>query len=230
MKLEDVVRLLKQGSILQALDLANQWRGSRLGGSLESELLELSDADRRSLVVLLRDVLTEFPQTILGCPVLALRPQADVDTAWLPVLSTDLQPAPSIHFLGWHSCKSDIPILSSETIDSCAPVALGPGVTPLVGLFKSDTDLIPDNFELPPMWLVHSVRAAGVELHLHAASLLDYPSAFEAARIAYGITQNVPATERGLFLSDMAWHRTLRLGIRTALTLKKQPAQESAED
>ena len=70
MELNELESLLRQGSIAQAVSIARAWVHAARPGDLEMHLMQVSEPMRLKVATLLRDVMTHYPYTVQGCPVM----------------------------------------------------------------------------------------------------------------------------------------------------------------
>lgn len=190
------------------------WLSNAEPGEPELLLDETSTTMRPKMALLMRDLLSRYPTTILGVPMLLQAAPDFEDTAhtWAPalVLPTpepgEERPCEQLEFVGWLTADSKLPLeLPFDQERKDISVAwMTP--TSVVALFRSSPTVFDqDTIELPDQWWGTLFRKVSANLHLTARMVLPYPDALEAARVlqAYARGETVPSN--GQFLSDSWW-------------------------
>jgi hypothetical protein len=200
--------------IPRSIELLRNWLITAKAGEPEALVRETRAELRAKVVLLMRDLLSRYPATILGAPVLLLAsPDSDSCRKQMAHLSLPFpdaytaQPCADLRFLGW---------LPAAT---CFPIALPfrpehhPAVVPwfkpaaAVAIFRSHAEVFDyDSIALPDLWWAELFRATAGNIKLASRVLLPYPDALEAARVLKAAANAEPPPEQGLFLSDATWH------------------------
>jgi hypothetical protein len=206
--------LLRAGDIRKSVEILRGWLAIAEPGEPEQMLAETSAAIRPKLVLLMRDLLSRYPSTIVGFPMLLVATPDFADeasTTWAPCLKLSAPPPGSakpceqLEFLGWLPADTQLPLalpFDQERYSIDVPWATP---TSVVALFRSVPGLFElDEIELPNQWWGSLFLTVSANIRLSARSCWPYPDALEAARVqqAYIRGDVVPG---GNFLSDSAW-------------------------
>ncbi|MFY2597367.1 hypothetical protein ACOTHJ_15615 [Achromobacter xylosoxidans] len=183
-------------------------------------LMQVSEPMRLKVATLLRDVMTHYPYTVQGCPVMLY---AEPETEYQRALSFEL-PAPSeaylepcegLRFLRWTTVDGPIPLLDAEPIE-LAPTPRAPLLRMVckVALFEcSLDDHEAQSLEIPSMWWARVLSPVDAQLHVSARALMPYPDAIEAGRCAQSAAQGRNVPKRGFFQSDTSWSWAWNEGV-----------------
>jgi len=205
---------LKAGDIKKSLEVMRVWLAIAEPGEPEQLLAETSAVNRPKVALLMRDLLSRYPSTIVGAPVLlfAAPDFEDTTSTWakclkLPVPGPEAgQPCEDLHFLGWLPAETHLPValpFRPESYSLDVPWMTPTSVVALFGTHPGLFDL--DTVELPNQWWGSLFRSVSANIHLTARMLLPYPDALEASRVLQACTRGEPAPSAGHFLSDSAW-------------------------
>lgn len=206
---------LKAGDVRKSLEVMRGWLSIAEPGEPEQLLAETSIAVRPRAALLMRDLLSRYPSTIVGAPMLlfAAPDFEDTSTAWgrslkLPFPEPDIgQPCEDLHFLGFVPAATPLPVSLPFRPEKYSHEVPWMKATSVVALFRSHPGLFDlDTVELPNHWWGKLFRSVSANLHLTARLLLPYPDALEAARLLQAYTRGEPVPDKGLFLSDSAWN------------------------
>lgn len=224
MVLSSVVAALQKGEVRKSVELMQNWLTSAQPGEPERLIARCPVPWRSKLVLLMRDLLSRYPATILGAPVLVYCTEEDdivsldcrpalsgantTRNVLLPYPSTqDLaQPCFDLHFLGWLPQNAQLPLLlpfQPERYPVSVPIN---DISAAVALFRSHPDVFElDQLELPNQWWGDLFQPVHCNVRISARMLLPYPDALEAARVLSTAARGEPAPARGGFLSDNGW-------------------------
>jgi len=183
-------------------------------------MIHLADPDDRPrLVTLLRDIITEYPHTLLGAPVL-IRWRSSRATIELPVPDS-LDPAPSagLEFVAWLPLDSRIPAsLPRPGVPPATVTIASHRIQCAVALFRATPDAPdPDQHDISHDWwaTLFSETPQQDSVYLSARMLLPYPDALEAAQVLYRTAfKGKPPTQLARFLSDDAWAWAVDAGLQ----------------
>lgn len=204
---------LSRNDMAYAIDAMRGWLASAQLGEPE-QLISQCDADLKPrLVVLMRDVLSRFPHTLIGAPVLFFYdPEDDCEAEHshkhiklrLPFPSIDLNPpCAELHFMGWVSMDTKLPVQTPFKPQHHELHAPSNQIHSAVALFKSHPDVFDlDEVVLDHVWWSELFRDVNGLISLSARFLLPYPDAIEASRILYSAARNEPCSSDFLFLSN----------------------------
>ncbi|MBU9199932.1 hypothetical protein KTD31_00765 [Burkholderia multivorans] len=209
-------RLLKAGDIRKSLEVMRGWLDAAEPGEPEQLLTEASDEIRPRLALLMRDLLSRFPSTIVGAPMLVYSAPDFEDANWAQRLKLpfpgqdDNQPCADLHFLGWLHADTPLPISLPFHPERYALEVEWQKPTGVVALFRSHPALFDlDTVELPNFWWANLFRPVSANIHLSARMLLPYPDALEAVRLMQAFLRKEQLPGKGLFLTDAAWGMAL---------------------
>jgi hypothetical protein len=200
--------------IPRSIELLRNWLIAAKAGEPEALVRETRAALRAKVVLLMRDLLSCYPATILGAPVLLLAsPDSDSCRQQMPHLSLPFpepdtaQPCADLRFLGWLPTDTLLPVALPFRAEQ-HPVAV-PWFKPTaaVALFRSHAGVFDyDSIALPNSWWAELFRPVAGNIRLASRVLLPYPDALEAARVLEAAAIAEEPARQGPFLSDAAWH------------------------
>ncbi|MGF6808425.1 hypothetical protein OKW30_003551 [Paraburkholderia sp. Clong3] len=203
---------LREGDIPGSMRVLQNWLVHAAEGEPEALLRGTSAGLRPKLVLLMRDLLSRFPATLLGAPLLLFaRPDDHLpppvrDSITLPYPTAEgSQPCAELHFVGWLPINAQLPV---PTPFQPHPVTVPwYKATAAIALFRSDPSVFDaDELDLPNMWWADLFQPIEACIQLAARILLPYPDAIEAARVMQAYANAKAPPLRGHFLSDSAWH------------------------
>ena len=212
---------LVKGDIPRSIELLRDWLVTAQEGEPEALLRATRVAVRPKLALLMRDLLSRYPATLLGVPVL-LFAQPDSESCHaqqmnieLPFATLDcVQPCAELHFVGWAPVGAALPIPQPFRPEKYKCVVPWFKATAAVALFRSSPHVFDaDTIELPNFWWSELFRPVSGSIRLAARMLLPYPDALEAAAVMEAVANTETPPERGLFLSDATWHWAHSEGI-----------------
>lgn len=174
-----------------AIDLLRQWLETCEQGDPNKLLAMCTPSIRMNVRELLCDVLSCYPETILGFPLLIFGSAKNVDDGFLTLpfpTFENAHPCQGLRFLGWIPCDSSLPIrLPFRQKNYITEVENRKSVA-YVGVFR----IISEEYEIDvnavhPMWwgdlFVNSPKCdKGVgNVRIEGNVLLSYPEALEVA-------------------------------------------------
>lgn len=220
MELNELESLLRQGSIANAVEVARAWARNAASGDIELNLGLVSESMRPKVAALLRDVITRYPYTVQGCPMMMYaEPESEHQRALsieLPTPSEELlQPCEGLRFLRWVSAESPIPLLAENQAGESAPARM-----PLmrmvckVALFECFVeDHETADLQISGMWWARILSEVDAHLHVSSGMLMPYPDAIEAGRCAQASAQGRGVPKKGNFQTDTAWSWAWNEGV-----------------
>ena len=168
-----------------AISVLGPWLQAAMPGEAELLIQAAPPGIRSHLCLLMLDLLTEWPQTILGAPVqlFAARTNGTPSNQSLfemPAAPACIVPVKGLVFLG--------------LIDKSSPLSLSVGNIPrqaividrmvsLVALFRSQPDLDIDNLMVPAIWWAKLFAGSNADAYFTAHPLQPYPEALETCRL-----------------------------------------------
>jgi hypothetical protein len=205
---------LVKGDIAAALARLRNWLTTAGRGDPESLLRRTSAAVRPKLVLLMRDVLSRYPSTLVGAPVLLFaQPESTPGKTQPPCLKLPFpvpganQPCSDLHFLGWLPVGTHLPVEQPFRPEKHNIEVPWFKATSVVAVFRSHPEVFDlDAIELPNMWWGDLFRRVDASIQMAARMLLPYPDALEVAGLMQAIANEETPPERGFFLSDSIWH------------------------
>lgn len=212
MVLYELESLLKAGNVSKSLTVMRNWLNQAEPGEPEKMLSAAMDSMRPRLALLMRDLLSRYPTTLVGVPMLIYAmpdfegPGVCGAKMSLPFPDPEhAQPCEDLHFLGWLPCTTPLPLALPFHPERHATQVPWSQPTSLIALFRGSPDIFDlDQVELPNSWWGYLFRSAAANIHLSARMVLPYPDALEAARTMHSYLHGkVP--RKGQFLSDAAW-------------------------
>ena len=203
-----------KADIARSIELLRNWLVTAQAGEPEALLQETPDSVRPKLVLLMRDLLSCYPATLLGAPVLLLaQPDSESCQMQMPHITLPFptreaaQPCADLRFLGWLPVGTPLPIpqpFRPEQFRSAVPWFKA---TATVAVFRSHPGVFDvDAVELPNQWWGELFRPVTGNIRLASRMLLPYPDALEAASVMQAFANAETPPQRGLFLSDATWH------------------------
>ncbi|MBK3780042.1 hypothetical protein G3A43_07215 [Paraburkholderia aspalathi] len=212
---------LVKGDIPRSMELLRNWLVIAKAGEPEAMLRETSASVRPKLVLLMRDLLSRYPSTMLGVPVLLFAQpdsescQQQLSSITLPFPTLDAaQPCADLHFLGWLPVGTELPV--PQPFHPAQYVCKVPWfkATAAVAVFRSHPGVFDvDTIELPNQWWGELFRPVAGNIHITARMLIPYTDALEAAAVMQAVANAETPPERGFFLSDASWHYAHSEGI-----------------
>lgn len=206
--------MLRTGDIRKSMEVMRNWLTVAEPGEPEQLLDETDPAVRPKAALLMRDLLSRYPATIIGVPMLlqAAPDFEDTTSSWatglaLPIPEAgETRPCEELEFLGWLPADSQLPLEMPFDADRYPKQVPWMSPVGLVVLFRSKPDLFDqDKIELPDQWWCKLFRRVSANIHLTARMALPYPDALEAARVQQAFARGEPLPSKGHFLSDSAW-------------------------
>jgi hypothetical protein len=201
--------------------LYRRWLNSAQPGEVERLISQCPVELRNNLLVLLRDLLTHFPQVVLGIPCLVQHSWSDsldgdfseADSIALPEASSESEDvAPGIEFIGWAMPYSTFTSAGRQPVLDEVMVARGAAVG-VIALFKaSDENLAyeagesDDDLQCPisDFWWARLMAGIPGSLLLQTHRLMPYPDAVEVARVMCDAAGLEPfSTERAYFARQL---------------------------
>jgi len=222
-----LAELLLQNRIQAAIDALLPWlreHGSSVGAIADLLAACPAIASQR-LIVLLADILTGYPRSTVGAPVLIFATpenrRRSPSKLLLPCQDTDApQPGKGLKFLGWASAKTIVPEVWLQSPKHPVSIEMGQ-ICAAVAVFESHQ--APDE-PLPaigPEWWGHLFLQTGCCVSMTAAEpLLPYPSAVEAAQIMLDASRKIASSKHlelcyalPRFLGTAGQLRAIREGV-----------------
>lgn len=205
---------LKTGDIQNSMEVMRVWLSAAEPGDPEQLLAAMSTLSRPKAALLMRDLLSRYPSTVVGFPMLlyAAPDFEDMSSGWTTSLKLPMpdagcsQPCEDLQFLGWVSAEAQLPLALPFCQDQHPVDVEWAKPTSVVALFHSQPGLFDlDTVELPNQWWGSLFRSVSANIHLSARMLLPYPDALEASRVLQACARGEAAPNKGHFLSDSAW-------------------------
>lgn len=178
--------LLAQSNVKNALDLMRTWLATAAPGEPELLLAECQPELKPKIALLMRDLLSRYPHTIIGAPTLFyFKSDEEGGVLGLPSPTIDsAYPCHDLQFLGWAPLSTKLPlqlpfrnVRGSVRISSCR-------IEAAVAVFKSHPNIFDhEELILPDSWWAYLFQERdGNSVRISARVLLPYPDALESAR------------------------------------------------
>ncbi len=205
--------LLRAGNVSKSLEVMRNWLAAAEPGEPELMLSEAVESARPKLALLMRDLLSRYPSTIVGAPMLLYaQPDYEATGLWGGSLKLPFpepkyaQPCSDLHFLGWLPSSTQLPVAMPFRPEHHEVSVAWGKPTCVVALFRSHPELFDlDSIEMPNHWWGHLFQSTQANIHLTARAILPYPDALEATQVMAEYCRGNPVPNRGRFLSDTAW-------------------------
>jgi len=220
MMLSALEAALVKGDIPQSIELLRNWLVGAHEGEPEQLLSECSPAARPKLVLLMRDLLSRYPSTLVGAPVLVFA-RPDVDStrgptahAFLPYPTYEAaRPCEDLHFLGWLPVGTQLPVAVPFRPERYTTKLPWFKSLAAVAVFRSHPGVFDlEELELPNQWWGELFRPVEADMNLSSRLVLPYPDALEAAAVMQAVANGDELPARGHFLSDAVWHYAREVG------------------
>lgn len=212
MRIDEVLATFTNGDIRQSITLMRKWLDSAAPGEPEKLLEACPAALKGRVVLLMRDLLSRYPATLLGAPVLLMcTPDSENPSAANRFLlphppAEHKQPCSELHFVGWLAADTPLPVQLPYHPKHHEVYAEMGQVTTAVALFRSHPGVFDlDELVLPNSWWGELFRAVDANIQLSARLLLPYPDALEAAQVLSGTVCGGELSCAHHFLSDNGW-------------------------
>lgn len=204
---------LKKGRFNKSIELLRAWLITAEPGEPVALLEACTPAMRPHITVLLRDLLANYPSTVLGCPVLLYAvPELELDSPLPPGLTLPTpkpeiaKPCSDLHFLGWLPASAKMPVGFPFRPEDHPRLIPWHQATAAVALFRSHPGVLElDSLELPPTWWGELFHATYGNIRLEGQMLLSYPDALDTAAAMQAGARSEPRPLRGHFLTDVNW-------------------------
>jgi hypothetical protein len=210
--------LLNTGDVSKSIGMLRTWLSIAEPGEPETLLAETSDRVRPRVALLMRDLLSRYPTTVVGAPMLifAAPDYEDTSSPWPKALKLpfpelkDAQPCEDLHFLGWIPAETPLPVHLPFRPEHYHDEIQWLTPTSVVALFRTHPGLFDlDEVALPSQWWGKLFGHSPANIHVTARMLLPYPDAIEVSRVMQACTRAEPTPDKGHFLSDTAWSLAL---------------------
>lgn len=196
-----------------------------------SWLAEAPPPEQARLAMLLRDLLAQYPATLIGIPAIVYwlpRAALAAQSAYAPLPvpePAERKPCVDIEFLGWstpeQSLLNPLPAPSPPWVTADRP-------TVAVALFKSSPDAHEHaDFVIPSHWWWDFMEQMGGYVQVTAKTYHPYPDAFEIARLMQARLWGRPEP-KAYFISDLcaqAAREQTTLFLDSCLAARRAPGR-----
>lgn len=211
--LQRILSAIHRGDMYRALLEASAWLANAVPGEPVATLRKASSADRGKLALIFRDLLSKYPNTMLGAPVL-YQYKTETSIMLLPMPHPHfIWPNKQLEFLRW------LPLAAEAPVDISLPPRAMPVHTNKIGAAIALFRATPDVFDISELTIDNSwwgtlfeLPEEGMRVDIAAQMLLTYPDAIEAARVMLAAATGAESPQHGGFLSDLAWQWALETG------------------
>lgn len=189
--LNAVEKLIATRQIKPALDLMRTWLATSVPGEPESLLAKCSDSLKPKVALLLRDLMSRYPHTIVGAPSLFYFDNDLVTKTGEPALirlpypdHAQEPPTPNLTFLGWVGVATQLPVpvpFRPERHVICVPAK---SISAAIALFRSTPAIFEgdDDVRLPDEWFARLFKGVAGTTQMSSRIIAPYPDAIELAR------------------------------------------------
>lgn len=206
---------MKSGDIQRGLDVLRNWLTVAEPGEPELMLLATNPSVRPKLALLMRDLLSMYPTSIVGVPLLIVASPDFEDTTapWatnltLPAAAPEHQsPCAGLDFLGWLPPTTKLSLDLPLTLERATATIPWSKPTTVVALFRATTDFFElDSIDIPNSWWSFFFHKISANIYMTGRLVLPYPDALDAARVMQAYVKGEAIPGRSLFLSDTHWN------------------------
>ena len=208
--------MLKRRDFCAALDLVSTWNLTCASGDTLRLLDACNPKIRPNVTVLLRDVLSQYPNILLGCPMLFFvtldnpdNPQQLFD---LPYPSDEnKKPCEELEFVDWVACGTQLPLSipfqpkrHQNKLNWRVPTAI-------VALFELKVRTAdPDEIRIPAEWwgrffLRNMESSIDFCVNLEGDLLINYPDSIDIAEVQQAGAQGLNFPKPRFFQGDLSW-------------------------
>lgn len=206
---------LRQGRFDRSIDLARGWLAAAQPGEPQKLLTACSVQMRPHVALLMRDLLSGYPEMLLGCPVLIYAtPELEVDSPVPPYLAlprarvATAQPCANVQFLGWLPATARAPVPQPFRPESFETAICWSVPTAAVALFRAGPEALDSGIDLlPAMWWGQLFSATGCNVSLTGRLMLPYADALDAAAAMQAAARAEPEPKGAVFLAETGWSR-----------------------
>lgn len=212
--MEKLVELLRKRDYAGATEYAQKVLATAPSGWAGQVLREVSARDVDPLRTLLRDVLAEYPRTLLGAPVLVTW-HSDRAEVGLPTPdASHKEPSAKLEFVRWLALTEQLP----AHVHAAPAVRIPTGsVQCAVALFRTTPDASEaQQHEIPSQWWadLFAETLPSDQVYVSARMLVTYPESMEAAHVLLACARTgIPPVARPGFLTDHAWAWAVDAGL-----------------
>lgn len=189
--LNAVEKLIATRQFKTTLDLMRTWLATSVSGEPEALLAQCSDTLKPKVILLLRDLLSRYPHTIVGAPSLIYLDNDLTDkegkpaSVRLPFPDPTLEsPAPNLTFLGWIGVDTQLPLPIPFRPERHAIYVPSKKVAAAIALFRSTPDLFDgeDDVRLSDEWFAALFKNISGSCYMSSRIIAPYPDAIELGR------------------------------------------------
>lgn len=202
---------LKDGDFKKSIERMRSWLLTAAPGEPAQLLEACSQSMRPRITLLMRDLLSRYPSTVLGTPVMmyGVPDAGDEQSAGftLPIAPGEIaKPCSDLHFLGWLPANAQLPV--QLPFDPSRYDQFVPWRTPTVAiaLFRSHPGAM-DVEELcfPETWWNELFAQSPGDVRLEKPMTLSYPDALDVAAAMQAGARGEPGPSRGYFTPDVSF-------------------------
>lgn len=208
----EIENSLKTGDFKGSIDRMRDWLSLAQPGDPARLLEACSPAMRKHVTVLMRDLLSRYPCTLLGCPVMVY---ATLERTGLAPHSggRDLpyprpecaKPNADLHFIGWVPADAQLPIpMPFKPTQHTKPLAWDVP-TAVVALFRTHAAVVDiEALEVSPLWWGELFMGTYGNIYMESQPLMAYPDAIDTATALQAGSRGLPGPLHGLFRSELS--------------------------
>lgn len=209
--------LLRVGDVKKSIERMRNWLADATPGDPEKLILACVPELQPHLRLLMRDLLSRYPSTLLGCPMM-LYVTPDEDAAYppperctLPYPSLELaKPCEELHFIGYLPVDAQLPVPLPFKPGSYSNSISWRTPTAVVALFRSHPGVLDyEALSISPMWWGEVLHGSGANVIVDAKLLMPYPDALDIARGYQAGARGDKLPVSGSFVDDLSLPRDL---------------------
>ena len=185
MEIENLWTALRKGDVQSAINLLRSWLAAAEPGEAELLIQSAPPDIRAHLSVLMLDLMTCWPKTLLGVPVQLYAARAH-DTPpkqglfLVPDTPACIVPTKGLVFLGWLSEFAQLPLAPGGPKPKCFGMER---IVCQIALFRAEPDFDYDNLKIPARWWVDLFAGCKADIYLSAHTLEPFPIACELGQV-----------------------------------------------
>jgi hypothetical protein len=221
---EKIEKMLMRGDYAKVITLMLDWLCGCQPGDPGRLLDVCSPKLRSSVELLLRDLLTNYPKILLGCPLMLYAIQDNDNVVSASGLGLPFPrprhacPCEGLWFVGWLRSELKPPIYLPVSMEPRHNTLIWNNATSFVALFCASEDLLDtEQMQIPAEWwgdlFMKGLNAQPVgNVRIEGDLLLSYPDALEVAVAQQAGARGEPMPACGHFQQDLVW--AYEAGIR----------------
>lgn len=189
---------LLEGDFGASIAAMRSWLATAKPGEPAQMLRSCAPEHRAKVALLMKDLLSRFPATVIGAPVLLKwTPEGTQRRIKLPFPSIELlHPCKDLMFLGWLGAETQVPLAFPFAPEKHTVFIEAHKVTAAVALFKTHPGVFDLNeIEMPDAWWANLLIGIPGSMNVSSRMLLPYPDALDAAQCMLAAATEQPSPD-----------------------------------